>query len=490
MVGEEKRKPNEEIKKRVMVEPAFVYTNALVRNSSQIPLIIQASLGVVPLSPSTFQITIGLIAPQRPPVAGDVVLLRNRSTGILITGGPYFVTTVTGGPSPNPYYVTLNAAPPFVGPVTAYIYTPGLTDLAIPFRYVEQRNAPLLLSAGDYDVCVEQFRFPTWLIPLMVCAPINPATGLGGRLLGYISMGLYSGAFIAGVFTTTVQVVPDNIAVVPTGVFYPSTVIRALNTALASIWALNGSPGGVPPVFVLDEVSGLISLYAPQGYYFPDQPAGGYAIELSGGLYKLLNSLPAFSGAVSNSVPANIYYPQILTVENLGTNAFVSTGPHMTGGGLAAGNYWQMQQTSVSLNEWDDFSSIVITSSLPTNAELLPGVSDTEFLGPILTSYIVNGGNAQRNTLYEWLYQRPIATSTAFREPAVYTASGSGSEGGRRFIQLLSNQPLQQQSYYAFWQDKRFNLFPLLLGVDDYGMIKTCFRKRNAQPGQASLGLA
>jgi hypothetical protein len=452
-----------------MHEADYVYANALVRNTNNIPLVVTVTV----LTPTTLQITQAITPPNIPPVAGNLVSIRTT------TGTNRQASTVVSVTTTLPLIVTV--ATPIVGIVNgvAEFLFPGSagTDQAIPFVYTEQRNTNILESAGKYEVCVEQFRFPTVLIPLMVCP-------IAGRTLGYVSIFTITSVGPPLVSRQTKQAVvvfPDNTDIIPVGVYYPQTLIDAVNGALLLAWTAIGSPGVAPPSLNLGVVSGLISLYAPQGIYFPDNvTAGTYYIQFSGLLYKLFNSLPAYPVNTMTPLPENTYGSKILRIENTGRNAYVAPGPLVSGGGLPAGIYWIMTQSSVSLNEWDDFFSIVILSSLPTAGELLPGVPPNEFAGPLDLPYTVDGNSNTRNTLYEWLYQPPASGgggTTVFRNPAVFVAAGDGNAGGRRYLQLQSNQPLAQQSYFVYWQDKRYVLYPLLLAVNDYGVIKVQFRK-------------
>lgn len=465
-----------------MVEPDYVYTNALVRNAASIQLIVTKPYvsyqPPIVIGPSNLIQISNLIPPQIPPVVGTNIIFVS-ATGAQV-GTASVVSIAMSTTTARTYLITLSNPVTFnTGTTDAYFFQPpqniGVvrTDVAIPFSYTEQRNNPILGNAIDYEVCVEQFRFPTLLIPIMVCPD-------AGRNLGYVTIYKLS---TDSTFTATVEVSPDNTAIVPTGVYQISTVVTAVNLALAQVW-LFASPGGVgPPQIVYDQVTGLFSLYAPQGAYYPDNAFN--LLIFSGSLYKLFNSIPAQSLSIvlPDQQPPNIYGPQAIQVRNEGTNAYVAPGPTVTGGGLAAGTYWIMSQTSISLTEWDDFASIVITSSLPVAAELLAGVSNDEYLGPVnsFNPYQVTGGSSTRPVLYEHIFSRPMANATDFRKPAIFVAGSdggsSGGGGGRRYLRLNSNQPLTQQSYFAYWQDKRSNLFPLLIADDDYGSVKMQFRK-------------
>lgn len=471
--------------------PDFVYINAQVVNSR--PQVV-SGLVIQPSGtslPPTNQFYVQVLPGMTWPRIGWTVDLRDNLAGSRITNTPpytpsnpaTFVTLVQAldpvthvpvpvpmPPAPDspvpplPSYALITMSLPWVTDPTedwASIFLAGATNAAIPFSYIEQRQNDVVRVAEDYVVSVESFRLPTTLIPLFPC----PTTGLYLGTMRFMSIS--SGP----VFTKSVVVAPDNLAVTPFGVYFYQTVLNGVNAALNSLYQLTTLSTG-PPQILLDETSGLFSLYAPQGQYVPDTSAS-YTIQMSPGLYYLFNSLPATVVAGSGANEVTQYN---LTVINEGDNAYIAEGKTSTGGGLPAGNYWQMSQQTTSLAEWSQFESIVVTSALPTHPENLPGAASTvagESLDPSRAS---NPGNTNlRQTLIDW---QPNSGERGFdRSPAVYAR---GLVGLNRYVALTSKAPIRDLTVYAWWQDRRLRLYPLLIPNDEYGSVKLQLRSKRS----------
>jgi hypothetical protein len=413
------------------------------------------------------------------PTVGWQVVIINNNTGLPLTplppAPPTLVTAVAIYPSlvpttaapmlPATALITMSAAV-VTAPATdfAFVFDPGRANTALPFEYVEQRISDIVKVTEDYVVSVESFRLPTTLVPIFPAPPL-------GVYLGTVSLI----SFAAGTtFFAPVLVLPDNVNVVPTGVFFYQTVVNAVNLALATVW-LNISGITPPPQILFDETAGLFSLYAIQGIFSPEI-VPGRAIRFSPNLYYLFNSLPAIvtTGTNANRNDPTWYNLQVF---NQGDNAYIAPGPLVTGGGLAVGNYWKMTQQTPSLAEWSQFESIVITSALPTQPENLPGSQQTQAGAELDPSrFSLPGQTNLRQTLFEWQAQsNPIPFS---RNPAVF-AAGSPNEG-RRFVTLNSKGPLRDLNVYVWWQDRRLNLYPLLVPNDEYGNVKIQLRSKRS----------
>jgi hypothetical protein len=373
---------------------------------------------------------------------------------------------------PYPILVTITMSQPAPGLVAgSYAYVAAAGQVPLPFAYVENRNQDIVAVADDYVVSCESFRLPINLIPLFT-APVG-----SGRYLGTLILATPAD----GQFPDQVVALPDNAAFTPPAVYEYDTVVRAVNAAFSLAFtnaeAAGAALGQGPPQIVLNSVTGLFSLYAPQGVYQPDDPAGT-EIYFTGDLYNLFNSLPGLLNG--DTELANNVGMYKLLVENQGTNSFFAVNPQTANNmGLVPGPYWQMTQETSSLAIIDQFESIVITTALPTVQENLPGANDTNGLGLTLdpSLFSIPGNTNLRPVLLDIAIPRQASGQ---RVPSPFVFNANGENQARRFVSLGSKEPIRNLSTYAYAQDRQFNLFPILISPNDFGSVKSQLRSKRS----------
>lgn len=343
----------------------------------------------------------------------------------------------------------------------------------IPFDYKEERVQAIIDKPADYVVAVQSFRLPTANIPLLVI------TG-GSRNLGTVTIYQTSGTSVS----KDVIVTPDFITD-PPGLTSVTKVVIAVNEAMRTAWgqvvATTLNPNStVPPVMTFDQNAQLFSVFLEQGVWIPNVTPtfvlNGLALVFSQQLYALF----VISGSLDplgNGV--------IVSSSNLGTNSFVSAGPpYGIGGGLQAGAYWKMTQTTSSLDNWSDFQSIVVTTgSIPIVAELLPGYDPASSTpGQYVTDGTSSNPGLQntRSILSDWQFQHDSANDQGpgFNPtPAVFQAT----LGKQRWISMTGTTPLTAITLSVYWQSKALTLYPLTIPLLDYAYIKLVFKHKSVK---------
>ncbi len=340
------------------------------------------------------------------------------------------------------------------------------TSQIINADFNETFNQIVLQKPSDYELAIVRFSSPGTNIPIFIF----------NQTSNYYTVTLSDAT---GDYQKAVQLIREDYSDTPSAnfVFSYQNFVNMINVAFAGAYAdlLVGNPATTalsPPFMFFDPTSLLIRIAYPRvGYSVQTLSAAGAAESVGVKVYMNVNLSGYFE-----SFPAKYYGAGLtagkdvqLKVFDDGDNTLINNDPvaasangvykSYTNSNIPAGLYYMMEQEYSTLYLWNDFSSIVITSStIPVNKEYLPKINGQINVQPILTDFQPN------------VNQGPDAKSTLQYIPP----------GEYRMIDLISDTPLNQFQFSVYWTDHTQSLYPLQLSPTDYVSIKILFRRKGA----------
>jgi hypothetical protein len=341
------------------------------------------------------------------------------------------------------------------------------TSQIINADFNETFNQIVLQKPSDYELAIVRFSSPGTNIPIFIF----------NQTSNYYTVTLSD---VTGNYQKAVQLIQEDFSDTPSAnfVFSYQNFVNMINVAFAGAYAdlLAGNPGTTalsPPFMFFDPTSLLIRIAYPRvGYSVQTLSASGAAESVGVKVYMNVNLSGYFE-----SFPAKYYGAGLtagkdvqLKVFDDGDNTLINKDPgsatnansvykSYTNTNIPAGVYYMMEQEYSTLYLWNDFSSVVITSStIPVNKEYLPKINGQINVQPILTDFQPN------------VNLGPDAKSTLQYIPP----------GEYRMIDLVSDTPLNQFQFSVYWTDHTQSLYPLQLSPTDYVSIKILFRRKGA----------
>lgn len=333
----------------------------------------------------------------------------------------------------------------------------GGSHIPIPFVYKATTSEVIVENPSEYYLSVVRFQLPGQLIPLFFNVGYNGGTTLPFANTTFRSVTLTLGASNQQRFLIYT---PQDLTIpVPTPPIDQYNIqyyamrsyqqyVDQINVALASAFAALPPPVLVPalvaPYMTYDPDTQLFSLFADQRFV-----AQGIHIFMNTDLYN--SFLPSFDTVFNGSdQPFGKDY-EILIKDN--KNNSVTIG---------AINYYQMKQEFKSINNINQFRTIVLTvNNIPIRYETTPSTRQNNSVQTnslnILTDFIP----ALTNTAGE------LQTQIVYYPTAEY-----------RLIDVVGDSGVNELEIRAFWGDKYENLYPILVPAHDNGSVKLLFRNR------------
>lgn len=325
------------------------------------------------------------------------------------------------------------------------------TDEEIVATYNETSKKVLVDNPKDYYLTIVKFSIPSTDIPIFAYPPNPVPPGQPDRRFKVTTR------FGATQETVVVPFIPAGVGTSNTVFTYQSfieMINQAIRTSLINLWASAG-PLPVPdpniasnpvPIMIFTDENTPLYIRFPQEYN-EDIVPGTVKMFMNYNLFTFFQNFQHFF----YSYTADDGYE--IRVTDTGNNfESITSGPY-------TGDYYNMHQDSATFYLWWDIRDVIVTTSIPINAEIIGNVG--------------SGGNY--NTI-------PILTdvSTSFfgqpyqqRSDILYIPQPQ-----YRLITLLDHGQLSQIDFKFFYRTKNLELRPLLLAPQTNLSMKILFTKK------------
>lgn len=388
----------------------------------------------------------------------------------------YQITTTTAIKAPNDHIylnvvvihsalVPLSFSPPS-GPPINFLANNG-TEIAV---YDTTKTTPILDKSSDYYCAVIRFTIPLDEVPLQIM-PIIPNQGnpnLTPFFVGFTYAGIsYYNQLIyvpPNVMVPPVQNQPFQVITPYYYVYDYRTLITMINVGLAAAFAASPLPGliggtALAPYIFLDPATSLFSLIVQPYFTAVTSPLtslptiyvnsllqtyiGSFSYNFLGYNHPFGND---FEFILTNPIQEQPYYPPNFGISP-GTNAIL---------------FYKYTQEYPTLQYWSSIRKIVITSAgIPINSEAVPSFNngDTNVSFPIISDYVpaIEGRTGESRTI---AYYLPSAQY--------------------RYVDLLSDTPLQKVDLKFFWQDRLGHLYPINISPYQQIEVKIVFVRKDS----------
>jgi len=246
-------------------------------------------------------------------------------------------------------------------------------------------------------------------------------------------------------------------------------MLDMINTAFATSYASvpAGSPpkmaGAPPPFMTYDPITGICSLWAHQS--FDPVVAGGPTVQIfmNSILYTFFDNFRTiyFDGSDTNGKFVQI------SVEN----DYININKTVPAYSALGATFYQMSQEGNTLANWNDFQSVLLTSSqIPANPENIPSQAVSGNVSTVVQSNSLS-------ILTDFLPL--IQDGRDARSILVYIPSAE-----YRLITLRNAGDIQKVDIQLFWLDKNNNRFPIIVAPNTSISIKFLFRKKDYIAGK------
>lgn len=296
----------------------------------------------------------------------------------------------------------------------------NLGEQSIPLRLEEHLNIPFLDNPSQWNVSVIRFVLPNYETPMFTFVDGSFKITLAYKTYSVTSNVIYENRLPAG-YPQYVYEVQHFIDMLNT----------TINTAFAALNVLITLPTAEAPYFIYNPVTKLVSFVAHKSYY-DDSLTDPIYTYMNTSLFKMLQGLP-----IIKTTDANKTFRII--VQDAHNNTYNT-------------NYWEMVQQGNTFESMVDFSSIVLTTSMPIQNEYIG--TDTSF--PILTDFCPSDlkiDTFHNNIVYNAVfpYRQTVMNSTC---------------------------PLYNININCYWSEPSGKLNEILLSPNESANIKLMFTLR------------
>lgn len=381
--------------------------------------------------------------------------------------------------------IYLNAV--FTHPGASFVGSPGSPSVGaqpVNAEYNVTKTIPIIDKASDYFVSVIRFDIPLNSVPLFIM-PIIPNQSDSDMTPLIIGIN-YDGVD----YSINLEYIPDNILNAPiqnipnvqviTPYYYTysfATLIYMMNLALTQVYINSGlqtaMPNFLPPYFIFDPVTQLISLVTPSFFSTLISPLVDVpSIYINEPLTNFIDSFQySLQGYNQPDGKDNVF---ILTgrIANLtGSGAGVPYVPFgvlpptaiAPSSGLPANpDYYIYTEEYSTMQYWTSLRKIIVSSStLPIISEFVPVPNNTS-----------SGVSATFPIITDFVPQIELAGQS--RSIAYYIPTSQ-----YRLVDLNSDIPIQKIDLRLYWQDYSGNIYPIQLSVFQQASIKLAFIKKD-----------
>jgi hypothetical protein len=359
--------------------------------------------------------------------------------------------------------------------------------------FSQNRQAPYLNNAEEYDVTVQYFNLDSNSFPNQIVQPIvgsvyqSVLSNSYGSIQGYKTIfgGFIEGPGLANPVPFNIYWYPEDFTIsLPVSVGFKVTTsdiskpyfynysytwfLKLLNNSIAYHCYQNGiSP--YFPYFSYDPITKKISFNAPYGAHtWNNNNSANYYLDLNPELYNLFGGLPStYQQITGTGIPANTYIYKLLVDSDAGLTNLIPFYGNPTGTlntpPTADANFVKMTQDYISLPVWNPVVSIVLLAK--NLAVINQYVAQPQVFG--INPNPSSNNASISNVLFEiGLAKR--ADPTIYYEPtAAYVLTN-----------LLGITEVSDLQFEVYWKDGFGNLNPFYLEADSTFIIKLLFRQK------------
>ena len=365
------------------------------------------------------------------------------------------------------------------------------TASPVQCSFSQNRQAPYLNNAEEYDVTVQYLNLDSNSFPVQVVQPI-----VGSEYQTQLTYGNYSiqgyktifGGYIENTGSLTVTPfniywypqdvtiglpVPIGIPVTTNDISNPyffnysySWFLDLLNEAIGYTCDTFGFP--YTPYFSYDPITKKISINANYDTTYWNQTGGSNIsfISLNPELYNLLGGLPSNYQQISGTgIPSNTYVYRLIIASDAGLTNLV---PYYGAGSLTApptqtANLVKMTQDFITIPIWNPVVSIVL---LAKNLSVINQyVAKPQVFG-INPNSPTNNASVS-NVLFEIGLAKRADPTIYYKPSAQYVLTN-----------LLGIMEVTDLQFDIFWKDGFGNLFPFYLEANSTFVMKLLFRQK------------
>lgn len=312
----------------------------------------------------------------------------------------------------------------------------NLSDTQV-IEFNETRVSAILNDPSLYEMAIVRFTVPTTYMPI---------TTVTDEITDDVVMS-FDGLDVVESFSAnlrqTSSPADDPIAIWTYQQAFDALNLCMLNAFTALKLAKPAAPPTSAPYWVFDGATGLATLIAETAYSDPTDPvkfnANTIQLTYSYPMTKLIDSIDTFVDR-----EASYGKTHTLIIKDQKNN-------------LVAGNY-EMRQQYPTIGNWNVVTQIAFETSIPVQAELLPGQGDQ--VRRILTDFEPERDTPTRQAAYQFFPRGPL-----------------------RWYPLNSSTPLSRISVYPKWIDDVGGVHPIYMGWYDYFSMKMEFRLKASAGG-------
>ena len=358
------------------------------------------------------------------------------------------------------------------------------SDVRIPAQYYETRTDPIIPNCEDYHMSIIKFTIPTEQLPIIAdwyngtgaTALFNQQNGYSITLLGT------GGATASQQFIQWVPIFGNSTSGIPVKeqlIFNYQQLVNMINIAFQAAYTAIGG-ANTAPFITFDPALQLFILYISTGDLAVLGGTPALSIWFNINLQLLFPSFPySFFNGVVYSYNHLGEYAQIPTNGTVnGIVSLLQQGiPGITGYSFVAQEY----PATVAL--YEPRSLRFISGSVPSKRELVPQVNYVENTNPFLPAtpgfpYPVQysgsnlGGDPTQAIITD--FDLPLSNAVAELKPFVqYVPTAQ-----YRYLDLLTQGPLNQFDLSIFWVDELGGIHPLYINPNQSVTIKILFQRK------------
>ena len=420
----------------------------------------------------------------------------------------------------NPYHVYYD--------INMYNDDTSGNSAAIPVKFTETRNQPILANPSEYFMTVSRMCLDTASLPLMIPEVAIGENSNANKTVYQFAVGKYADDAGAKVFniiftpqdkTLTAPALPITASSSHSDYYFTysfQAFIDMMNKSLYDGFA-SFTLNGTQPYVVFNKESNKASFYFPQyvapsstyptwGGSYVSANNGTYFLYMNAPLYNLFSSLQAdyvgqlpYNGGISTTTTNFGWYrlsvnaPQGSIGSSSSQNNYIGVNASLVTGGILQSSepfvdafnaysyispvgypstptYWSvLAQDYPTTGLWCPIQAIVMTTAL---MPVMPELTGTPQIYGVTGSAFNQGDN---NNLLNIIadIEIPLIRGDEYKPMIFYEPKAE-----YRLIDLQSNSPINSIELNIYWRDQYGSLHTFLLDTGNQANLKILFRKK------------